>query len=60
MLGNRFTPSDRCYDFKNISPKIRQKIWRFLLKNKAKLCKNVIITFVIEKNAKFFADNSRK
>jgi hypothetical protein len=29
----------------------------FLPQNKAKLCKILIITFVFEKNAKFFAEN---
>jgi hypothetical protein len=32
----------------------------FLTKNKAKLCKNLIIILVFEKNAKFFAENWQK
>jgi hypothetical protein len=32
----------------------------FLTQNKAKLCKNVIITLVFEKNANFFAENWQK
>jgi hypothetical protein len=32
----------------------------FLTQNKAKLCKNSIITLVFEKNANFFAENCRK
>jgi hypothetical protein len=53
---------DRCYDFlryfrRKIQPK---KNWRFWFKNKAKLCKIVIITLVFEKNANFFAENCRQ
>jgi hypothetical protein len=44
--------SDRCYDFLNISAK---KL-AFLTQNKAKLCTNVIITLVFEKNANIFAE----
>jgi hypothetical protein len=32
----------------------------FLTQNKAKLCKILIITLVLEKNANFFAENRRK
>jgi hypothetical protein len=32
----------------------------FLTQNKAKLCKNLIITLVFEKNANFFAENRQK
>jgi hypothetical protein len=32
----------------------------FLTQNKAKLCKNFIITLVFEKNAIFFAENCQK
>jgi hypothetical protein len=32
----------------------------FLTQNKDKLCKNLIVTLVFEKNAKFFAENRRK
>jgi hypothetical protein len=41
----------------------RQKIGEklaFLTRNKAKLCKNLIITFVFEKNANYIAENSQK
>jgi hypothetical protein len=37
--------------------KIGEKIWAFLTQNKAKLFKSLIITFVFEKNANFFAEN---
>jgi hypothetical protein len=39
--------------------KIWQK-WRFRLGNKARLCKNFIITLVFEKNSYFFAENCQK
>jgi hypothetical protein len=32
----------------------------FLTQNKAKLCKNLIIILVFDKNANFFAENCRK
>jgi hypothetical protein len=32
----------------------------FLTQNKAKLCKNLIITLVFEKNVNFFAENCPK
>jgi hypothetical protein len=41
------------------STKISAKI-DFLTQNKAKLCKNLNITLVFEKNANFFAKNCRK
>jgi hypothetical protein len=40
---------------KIFSPKKLAKIFAFLTQNKAKLCKNLIITLVFEKNANFFA-----
>jgi hypothetical protein len=40
--------------------KIQQKKLAFLTRNKVKLCKNLIITLVFEKNANFFAENNRK
>jgi hypothetical protein len=46
--------------FKIFSPKILAKKLAFLTQNKAKLCKNVIITLVFEKNANFFAENCQK
>jgi hypothetical protein len=42
------------------SPKIFSKKLEFLTQNKAKLCKNLIITLVFEKNANFFAKNCQK
>jgi hypothetical protein len=51
---------DLCYDFLNIfAKKISTKL-AFLSKNKAKICKIVIITLVFEKNANFFAENWQK
>jgi hypothetical protein len=40
--------------------KFQQKKLAFLTQNKAKLCKNLIITLVFEKNVNFFAENSQK
>jgi hypothetical protein len=46
--------------FLNFSQKkIGEKI-AFLTQSKAKLCKNLIITLVIEKNANFYAENRQK
>jgi hypothetical protein len=39
--------------------KLRKK-FAFLTQNKAKLCKNLIITLVFEKNANFFGENWQK
>jgi hypothetical protein len=51
---------DQCYDFLNIfAEKFGEKIG-VLTQNKAKLCKNLILTLVFEKNANFFAENCRK
>jgi hypothetical protein len=36
------------------------KIFAFFAQNKAKLCKNWIITLIFEKNTIFFAENCRK
>jgi hypothetical protein len=44
---------DRCYNFKIFSPKNLAKKLAFYAQNKAKLCKNWIITLVFEKNANF-------
>jgi hypothetical protein len=41
-------------------PKNSAKKLAFLTQNKAKLCKNLIITLVFEKNANFFAENCQK
>jgi hypothetical protein len=50
---NKIDSWDRCYGFKNIfAEKFRQKIG-ILTQNKAKLCQNLIITLVFEKNANF-------
>jgi hypothetical protein len=48
--------------FKIFSPKNLAKKLAFLTHNKAKLCKNLIITLGYEKNANFFAvvENRRK
>jgi hypothetical protein len=46
--------------FKYFRRKILRKNWRFFAQNKAKLCKNWIITLVFEKNANFFAKNWQK
>jgi hypothetical protein len=46
--------------FKIVSPKNTAKKLSFLTQNKAKLCKNLIITLVFEKNANFFAENWQK
>jgi hypothetical protein len=45
---------------KIFSPKLSAKKLAFLTQNKAKLCKNLIITLVFEKNANFFAENWQK
>jgi hypothetical protein len=44
---------DRCYDFLNIFAKKTVKHLAFLSQNKAKVCKNLIITLVIEKTPIF-------
>jgi hypothetical protein len=46
--------------FKIFSPKKNAKKFAFLTRNNAKLCKILIITFVFEKNANFFAKNWQK
>jgi hypothetical protein len=51
---------DRCYDFLNIFAKKSAKKLASLTQNKAKLCENLIITLVFEKNANFFAENCQK
>jgi hypothetical protein len=44
-----------CYDFKNIfAEKIVTKL-AFFTRNKAKLCKNLIITLVFEKRRQYFS-----
>jgi hypothetical protein len=45
---------------KIFSPKKLAEKLAFLTRNKAKLCKKLIITLVFEKNANFFAENVRK
>jgi hypothetical protein len=45
---------------KIFSPKKSAKKLAFLTQNKAKLCKNLSITLVFEKNAKFFDENWQK
>jgi hypothetical protein len=46
--------------FKIFSPKFSAKKLAFLAQNKAKLCKNLIITLVFEKIANFLAENWQK
>jgi hypothetical protein len=45
--------------FKYFRRKIQRKM-AFLTQNKARLCKNLIITLIFKKNANFFAKNWRK
>jgi hypothetical protein len=45
---------------KIFSPKNSAKKLALLTQNKAKLCKNLIMTLVFEKNANFFAENCQK
>jgi hypothetical protein len=53
-LATRKQTRDRCYDFLNIfAEKFCAKNWCFFAQNKAKLCKNWIITLIFEKNAIF-------
>jgi hypothetical protein len=51
---------DRCCDFRNIFAEKFGKKLAFLTQNKDELCKILIITFVFEKNAKFFVENCQK
>jgi hypothetical protein len=56
-------PGSQCYDFLKVSPKDSAKKWRFLTRNKAKLCKILIITVVFEKTPFFspkIVENRRK
>jgi hypothetical protein len=46
--------------FKIFSPKYSAKKLAFLTRDKAKICKILIITLVFEKNANFFAENCQK
>jgi hypothetical protein len=46
--------------FKIFSPKKSAKKLAFLTRNKAKLCKILIITLAFDKNANFFAVNCQK
>jgi hypothetical protein len=46
--------------FRIFSPKNFAKKLAFFAQNKAKLCKNWIITLVFKKNANFFAENWQK
>jgi hypothetical protein len=57
---NLWTIRGCCYDFKNISAQKMAKKLAFFTQNKAKLCKNLILTLVFEKNANIFAENCRK
>jgi hypothetical protein len=54
---------DRCYDFLNILAEKFSKKMAFLTQNKAKLCKNLIITLVFDKTPIFspkIVENRRK
>jgi hypothetical protein len=55
MQNNYKATRDRCYDFLNIFAEKFSEKMAFLARNKAKLCKILIITLVFEKNANFFA-----
>jgi hypothetical protein len=46
--------------FEIFSPKNLAKNLAFFAQNKAKLCKNWVITLVFEKNANFSAENFRE
>jgi hypothetical protein len=56
----RFSAWDRCYDLKTniFAEKFGEKIAVFS-QNKAKLCKNLIITLVFGKNANVFAEKAK-
>jgi hypothetical protein len=58
-LGDFFTKASGAdvMIFKIFSPKNSAKKLAFLTQSKAKLCKNLIITLVSEKNGNFFAEN---
>jgi hypothetical protein len=59
LQGNHQGPM--LWFFNNIfAEKNRRKKLAFLYQNKAKLCKNWIITLVFEKNANFVGENWRK
>jgi hypothetical protein len=55
LRGRNSGTRDRCCDFLNIFAKKFSKKLAFLTQNKAKLCKILIITLVLEKNAIFSA-----
>jgi hypothetical protein len=62
ILGDFFLKLiwDRCYDFKNIfAEKFSEKL-ALLTRNKAELCKILIITLVFEKKRQFFRRKSQK
>jgi hypothetical protein len=54
---DRVGPGTDVMMLKIFSPKNLAKKLAFLPRNKAKLCKILIITLVFEKNANFFAEN---
>jgi hypothetical protein len=56
----RSVPGTDVVILKIFSPKNFAKRLAFFAQNKAKLCKNYIITLVFEKNANFFAENWQK
>jgi hypothetical protein len=60
-IGRKFAQSGTdVMILKIFSPKKFCKKLAFLTENKAKLCKMLIITLVLEKNANFFAKNCQK
>jgi hypothetical protein len=58
--GTSVYPGTDVMIFKIFSPKKNAKKLAVLTQNNAKLCKNLIITLVFEKNDKFFAENCQK
>jgi hypothetical protein len=60
MYDRELQPGTDVMIFKIFSPKNFAKKLAFLTQNKSKLCKNLIITLVFDKNANFFVENCRK
>jgi hypothetical protein len=58
--GETLFPGTDIMIFKIFSPKNSAKKLAFLMQNKAKLCKTLIITLVFEKTPIFFVENCRK
>jgi hypothetical protein len=51
---------DRCYGFKNIFAKKNRQKFAFLTQNKAKFCKNLIITLFFLRKTQYFQRKSQK